>query len=870
MEPDRPKGRTVFYPEGDVTETPAPPESGPDRWMLKLRYRRYFDRRHEPHNAPQSIDLTEDQGRIVGRILSLLQVRLGLAPGMELQVDAQAHWELASAGVEAARTDEITHAWLVREPPPSPPGHIKRSVVIVPFLLVPLLLLLAGFLLFFTDQGKDLLRSAEEGRGAAALVGTALIAIPAALFAVFAHSTGDGRELTASWATFYKAAEGPASMTAFWGGLVGGLADAISPELFGWWTFVYMAGFAALGFALCFGFLALMSCPRWSAAVGGLVLLVIGVWPAEAGVRLGSPLVLAIMLSAWAVLLAALIHWYRHANSVEWFWLALVGAVVVSLLVRFVFGMPPDTMRGMPRAFKEPDEAAAKRPDLAAAYDEVIRRQPGRAPVIVIVAAAGGGIKASYWTSKVLGRATDQAPVLARAMLAGSGVSGGSLGLAFYRSLLEVESPTCDTPDQGGALERCAAAFHRRDLLAGLIGASGTTEVVNSLLPLFPRRSVALERTWEVRWRDSVRAADGGSADDLMARPFASLWRGGRATPALILNTTRPLTGDRVAVSNLDLTGVLSPPSACAANIAEHLDLPLSTAVNASARFPLVEEWGWFRLQRSVADCDEREAIADGGFYDNYGAATALDVYWRVKELTRTADPAPRIIVVQISSEVDCRLAIALDGERGREAECADRRKRRRELLALRELKGALFSPEHREVYDHNINRNLRKLLYPASDKRRSPPGLFGTALNAVSITGLGIASRLCDDVTAAGDDHYHFSLAGALDLPLGWSLSRHARQQIDEYLLTGSNKREMDRLVRVLTMPPPKAAQAAEPPDARRQLVQASANKQRRPTCAERNRISGSGQVAAPAASQRRSRERTSPTFPLGRRTGG
>jgi hypothetical protein len=828
MDEDEP---AASAPSGDsYVAPPASPHPRDRRWVLKLRFSVYGDYYADVGTSgePRSLDLTAEQGPVVGRILSLLQLRKGLAPGIELPLDALAIRELAGVGVAPAESGFMTHALLTEESAPPSAGPLKRRAIFIPLLLF-MLLGVSGLAIFFTPQGKDMILSAEEGPLEAVMVGIALVAVPGALVAALFKSLADASGQAEFRTAVRDAAEGPAAFTAIWGVLVAAILSAVSFEPFGWRDLAFFLGFGAFSFAMVIGFTVLMGFPRASALLACIVLLLIGIWPAEAGVRLGSPLVLTATLSSWAVLLSALAYWYRRASTVVWFGATLTMAVFASLLFRVFVGMPPDTMRGVPRA-----KAGTAILD---AYDEIGRQQPGRPPVIVIVAAAGGGIKASYWTAKVLGHATDEAPLLGRAMLAASGVSGGSLGLSLYRSLLAVGAPDCDGPENVGPFERCAIAFHRYDLLAGLIGALTTTEVLNSLVPILPRRSVALERTWEVRWRDTVRAADGQPAGDRMAQPFASLWPGNRGTPALVLNATRPLTGDRVVVSNLDVSGVLTPRSACGANIAEQLDLPLSTAANASARFPVVEEWGWFKLQRSIEGCDakRREAIADGGFFDNSGAATALDLYWRLKKLTKGAEHAPRIIVVQISSEVDCRLAIAVDGNHGRAGECADGLKERRRLSEVWQPKGAFFSREWRAIFSHNADLKLLNFFYPSPDEKPSPPGLLGTASNAVSVTGLAVASQLCDDVTAAGDDYFHFSLAGALDIPLGWSLSRHARSQIDRQLSSGTNRHEMDRLVRLLRTSALTPSAAASPKDTSPTVTTVPPFMDRRGTCAKR-----------------------------------
>src|SRR4030088_2025031 len=113
----------------------------------------------------------------------------------------------------------------------------------------------------------------------------------------------------------------------------------------------------------------------------------------------------------------------------------------------------------------------------------------GKPLPIVLVAAAGGGVRASYWTSLILSRATDQAPILRQRLFMGSGVSGGSLGLAIYRALLELETPRCGQQSEI-SLESRVALFHQNDFLAGLLAETLTGSILRSFVPIpFPDRS---------------------------------------------------------------------------------------------------------------------------------------------------------------------------------------------------------------------------------------------------------------------------------------------------------------------------------------------------------------------------------------------
>src|SRR5262249_23656687 len=74
------------------------------------------------------------------------------------------------------------------------------------------------------------------------------------------------------------------------------------------------------------------------------------------------------------------------------------------------------------------------------------------------------------------------------------------------------------------------------------------------------------------------------------------------------------------------------------------------------------------------------------------------------------------------------------------------------------------------------------------SDPRVSAnPGVLGVLLNARTITGLNVAFNLRCKVINEGGSYYHFSMSGAFDSPLGWSLSSIARNQLEEMLPANS-----------------------------------------------------------------------------------
>ncbi len=307
-------------------------------------------------------------------------------------------------------------------------------------------------------------------------------------------------------------------------------------------------------------------------------------------------------------------------------------------------------------------------------------------PPPLIVVASGGASRAAFFATTVLGdimdRSNDGAAYnpLRNQLFAISAVSGGSLGAAVFSAALH-------TSEKGGvarttpcrpyeairhdlkaglrlwhvALEK--DAHHRldsynkrwRDCLQMVTAGDFISPVFvglafTDLLQLNQRgdRARILERAWEQRY-----AAVTGA--DELARPFSqfgptpSNWR-----PILLLNATSVETGRRIIVSNLrpsrcvggykrrifedaydfyELTG--SSPSQGRSSQVCHcegdhlqctpshaLDIPLSTAVSISARFPIISP------PANIRNADGRlvDLAVDGGYFENYGATTALEL----------------------------------------------------------------------------------------------------------------------------------------------------------------------------------------------------------------------------------------------------
>lgn len=286
------------------------------------------------------------------------------------------------------------------------------------------------------------------------------------------------------------------------------------------------------------------------------------------------------------------------------------------------------------------------RPDVESAFLRFLDcagPSDGRPVQVVLVAASGGGIAAAYWTATVLGDLADSSPAFARQVFAMSGVSGGALGLTIYAagSGSGQRATACQDPATG--LRSCLQSALGGDFLGPTIGALLYPDLLQRFLPVpvFADRSTALESAWGAR----SRAVFG---DERLAGPFLDLWTPQQPWPALLLNATSLRGGGRLVASNLALGA--DHVGGDGADLLALLggDLPVSAAAGASARFPFISPLGTFRTADGAED-----AVADGGYFENLGASTLLELLDALDGAARRHGRAVRFVVLQLISDPD-------------------------------------------------------------------------------------------------------------------------------------------------------------------------------------------------------------------------
>jgi hypothetical protein len=225
---------------------------------------------------------------------------------------------------------------------------------------------------------------------------------------------------------------------------------------------------------------------------------------------LGSAVCGVVAVLAWGAALVLLTLAIRRILG-DWRPYLVTFVLLVALsaaLVASVF-IPAQRVRELAVVPQTPTAAPSSRPPIAAFVRQWVEQRRSeilaKAPYpVFLVAAPGGGIRASYWTAGVLGALQDHDKAFARHVLAISSVSGSSVGAGIFAALVKsgCRSPT----DKAAACRRLGAVALSADFLAPPIYALMTRDVVGHPLGLaLSDRAAALERAFEQQWRDTTQ-----------------------------------------------------------------------------------------------------------------------------------------------------------------------------------------------------------------------------------------------------------------------------------------------------------------------------------------------------------------------------
>jgi hypothetical protein len=450
-----------------------------------------------------------------------------------------------------------------------------------------------------------------------------------------------------------------------------------------------------------------------------------------------------------AILLIAAACWIAAGCTLDYIGMRLHVPLFSALLVlAVVFSLWNDNHAVRTLDFQQP----AQRADLAQHLRTWMARNEaklagGKTIPLYVVNAEGGGIRAAYWTVTVLGEIQNRNPCFAEHLFSLSGVSGGSLGASVFVALLAHaretgNAPACGTRPAGRSfdIKSSAQAVLGEDFLSPVVAGMLYPDLVQRVL-FFPvarfDRAATLERAWELAWARHV----GGR--NRLSEPLDRLWEDqAHWTPALFLNATWVETGKRIIASNVRVAAAADSESFVDSEDAQAFffprSLPLSTAAHMSARFTYVSPAGTL-----VKDGRPHGRVVDGGYFENSGATTTLEVLQAIDQLAAEDARWEKVqpFVIHISNEpVEAQFgADSLSGAPGHP------------LIAPRQLLNEALSP-------------------------------LWTLLNTRNARGLYARETV---MWHAGPQNFlHFGLCRrSSNVPLGWVLSQSTRDRMQDQL---------------------------------------------------------------------------------------
>ena len=274
---------------------------------------------------------------------------------------------------------------------------------------------------------------------------------------------------------------------------------------------------------------------------------------------------------------------------------------------------------------------------------------------VILVAAEGGGIRALNWTAETLIRLDSIIPGFSRHVYALSGVSGGGVGTVFYTAFLRDVAEA----NRIGQFEQFRNVI-RDDYLSAVSGALLFPDGVQRFIPVpIPalERAKWLEDSWATSYRNSLNM---NTLDSSLTALYQTKTGYNYDLPSLLLNGTLAESGQKTITSNLRLdphyfTDVVSTLDVLGR------DVPLKTAASLCSRFPVLTNGGL--IQKDTLDRNGRPQrygghVVDGGYFDNSGVETCIQLLNNLVPIIRHLDTTqhvkiiPYILFIQNSNTV--------------------------------------------------------------------------------------------------------------------------------------------------------------------------------------------------------------------------
>lgn len=260
---------------------------------------------------------------------------------------------------------------------------------------------------------------------------------------------------------------------------------------------------------------------------------------------------------------------------------------------------------------------------------------------IVFVAVDGGANRTGLFGASMLAMLQDKIPAFKEHVFAYSSISGGTVGTGVFYSL------TQNNPDT--SYIHLVSSFFKGDFLAAITGSFMFGEGIGYFLPFYsPKfdRARALEKEWHTAWQEIMPhlAPNGDNAMKDGASKVLEI-TGSRFKPVVFINSHEVETGRRAVYSNVTMPDTTFSAITYLNSYLRDAEIPLSSALLLSARFPLVSPAASIKLPSSSLV----RHYVDGGYFESSGTLT---LYEALKELENDLDTATySVFVLHLSAD---------------------------------------------------------------------------------------------------------------------------------------------------------------------------------------------------------------------------
>lgn len=254
--------------------------------------------------------------------------------------------------------------------------------------------------------------------------------------------------------------------------------------------------------------------------------------------------------------------------------------------------------------------------------------------VIYLVSGEGGGIRAAYFTAQFLSKLHEINPQFTKQVYGISTVSGSSVGVGMYYNLLvHKEREMVNKSKQ----------ILRIDFLSHLTAKMTFADMLQRFIP-FPikrfSRARGLENDFAQTFHHIAGYIDTGNGG------YLNTTLRNKELPRLLINSTNSENGNRAIISPFALGTAFYNTN----DIFETTkrDIDFYTCLSLSSRFAYFTPAG---LIKDYQTGEEKYSAVDGGYFENSGAYTMLDLYNKLKTLVKGKKVKFHFIVLKNSKK---------------------------------------------------------------------------------------------------------------------------------------------------------------------------------------------------------------------------